>query len=1001
MNSFLNDIARIHYDNIVANPYSELQINDILFVFPNKRAGLFFNEAIKQLTQKPIFAPKICDINNFAKSISSLQHAEPLEQLFILYQAYQSVAQTAEIEEPLQFSDFCSLGNSIISDFNEVDKYLCNPHDLYKNISTLKDITTDTLPLTEEQIKIITSFWGNVLPQHDDESLSFNKQFVSIWNILLPLYTTFNDRLTQKGIGYEGMIYRNAVSQLKNDKAQLPYKRITFIGFNVFTASEYEILDHFRKKGIADYYFDYPTQYNTEPFTATIASEYNNTLKFQSIYPYRQPDTRQFPTIHTYSTASHSGQTKIASQIIDNIYTSSGSSTTTLSDTTAIVLADESHLNSLTSNLPKYVDKINITMGYPLRNTAIVSLINNLIALQNNISQSDTNPTYHHKALVNILANPYIQNQTPDVCDSIIKHINKNNLIRISRNELHSLMDKSNSVENTAAINLIKTILTPQDNITEEIKYLIGIITALYHNLKQTDNGDDIRIELEFINRFMPYLNQLHRLLSEYQVTTKTDDLASLNKSLVNSLNIQFDGEPLEGLQIMGKLEARLIDFDNIIIVGANDDNLPGKRSGNSLIPYNLRRAYNLPTHELDDAIYAYNFYRMLYRTKNLHLIYDDRINNKSEITRFFYQIKYLMPEIVENNIAINQHHITDTPTSTTADEETKAITIDKNGMLDKIQRLKSGGDRQLSPSLLKNYIQCPLQFYFKAIAEIYDVDTIDESLQANMLGNIFHAIMQKLYEGNLNRQLPKPSENEIKSLTEEAFAQNNYTITGFNKLIFNIIYEFIQTTLKFDQNRFAVKPFTVTAVEKIITDEIFNYRFKGIIDRIDVEDNGIVHIIDYKTTKYTQNEANNIITLFESGKSHLNEQFQLLLYCSMLCKMKPDSQIQPNIYNVYTITWKNKKKESSLDLFKLKIPKILLDNELPPLDYEITDEERKNTTTIEVDDFRKVKPAFEWLLEKMLNTIGDPAIPFTTNPTDTSHENCKFCIYKSLCKIQ
>ena len=1006
---FLQQIAKIYAEKLT--PTSQL-----LFVFPNRRAGLFFRKELLALVKKPVFAPDITDINSLAATISPLQKANDIELLFALYESYVHV-RSQHTEEIETIDAFVPFGTTLLGDFNEIDKYLIDTKLLFSNIADLKNLNDQSQFLSEEQIAALNSFWGKVQNERN-ENLSFNRQFISLWDDLHDIYTHFTQSLIAKGIGYDGLIYLTAIEKLstfnfcdkreQSSSLELPseakilneaknfqlstFKSIVFIGFNSLTTSEYRIFKHFQQLGIADFYFDYPTCYTSpSPFASTVGKYYERNLReFPSRYQHTQPSEPHIPNITLHSTPSATNQINVACSLL------TPNSSLLTPHSTAILLADESLMPSLIQQLPANIEKINITMGYPLSITPIATLINHILTLQTELTNNREGITqFYYKPLLSILSHSNIQSIYPTSSAKIIDQITRANYIRITTQELHNIIANLNTDDEEKQF--FTTLFTSHTSTPELLKYLSDIITQL-----STFNFQ-LSTEKEFLYQYNQQLNQLKTLLTTNSSLLTPNLLRMLIMRLTSSLKVQFKGEPIEGMQIMGLLESRLLDFENIILIGFNDQKVPGNKSVNSIIPYNLRRAYNLPTHEVSDAIQAYNFYRTLYHTKNLHLIYDSRNEGaQNEISRYFYQLQYLLRAPMQQYNY--QLQIQNTNNETPDNQE---ITIHKTSeIINKLNSYKIS-NASLSASRLKDYIACPLRFYFSTIANIKSPNEINETGESSLLGRIYHKAMELYYNQHTTPQSLNPKQIEI--LVHNAFIEESKSsgrqvqITGFNSLIFNLTHQFITNTIRFDIARYKQNQFSNVQSEVEINQPINQINFKGYIDRIDKTDDTI-NIIDYKTTATPKNETGipNIINLFNSYKSSHHELFQIILYCHIYNSsfLIPHSslKIRPLLYKTYELS----KSDTQLHNIKLQVPNQLLDpNNLPPLDtpLEAISTDKNSCTLIEITEYSLIATPFEWLLTRMLNNIYNPNIPFATTENSTEEKACKFCPYKTICK--
>ena len=635
-------------------------------------------------------------------------------------------------------------------------------------------------------------------------------------------------------------------------------------------------------------------------------------------------------------------------------------------------------------------------MGYPLSITPIATLINHILTLQTELTNNREGiAQFYYKPLLSILSHSNIQNIYPTSSAKIIDQITRANYIRITTQELHNIITNLNT--NNEEKQFFTTLFTPHTTTTELLEYLINIISKLstLNSQLSTDN--------EFLYQYNQQLTQLKITINESQLSNlNTQLLKTLIQRLTSSLKVQFKGEPIEGMQIMGLLESRLLDFENIILIGFNDQKVPGNKSVNSIIPYNLRRAYNLPTHEVSDAIQAYNFYRTLYNTQNLHLIYDSRNEGaQNEISRYFYQLQYLL------NAPMQQYNYQLQIQNTNNDKkDNQEITINKTPeILNKLNTYKTLNC--LSASRLKDYIACPLRFYFSTIAGIKSPNEVKETGESSLLGSIYHKAMELYYN-----QHPTPqhlNKQQIETLVHNAFIEESKSsgrqvqLTGFNSLIFNLVCQFINNTIRFDIARHKQDQFTNIQSEVEINHKINNIQFKGYIDRID-KTNDTINIIDYKTTSTPKNETTipNIINLFNSYKSSHHELFQIILYCHIYNSsyLNPNSslKIRPLLYKTYELS----KSDTKLHNITLQVPNQLLDpNNLPPLNTPIEDidTDKNNCTLIEITEYNQIATPFEWLLTRMLNDIYNPNIQFASTENSTKEKACKYCQYKTICK--
>lgn len=969
---FLSKIAQI-YANLP-------ELSRTTFIFPNRRAGLFFKRELLKYSEKVIFSPCVTDINSFAQSQTSLRKANDIQLLLMLYQSYVHIR--AEHDDNIEKLDaFIPFGLNLLADFNEIDKNLVDVRALFTNISDLKKLSDQSQLFSQDQIDALQAFWSNFQPNQSETLKFFEQQFISLWDDLLDIYTHFTETLLSQNIAYEGLIYRTIMDNLKVEDSM----RYCFIGFNHLTPSEYKILKFYKTADVADFYFDYPTSYSQQsPLANSVAKYYERNLKeFPSRYTYNQPTECNKPNIVIHGTPSSSNQINIAASLLNN--------KDVTANNTAILLADESLMPSLIQQIPSTIDKINITMGYPLYLTPIASLINHLLSLQTESKPNTQNEvTIYHKPLLNILSHSTIQAIYPIGTGEIINYITRGNYIRISQNQLHSVINTLNI--NDEEKQFFIALFSTYRNTDQLLNYLVEIITKLLTQTKQALISTDI----EFLHQYCLIINQISSLIKDYKSELTPSSIQLLLNRLANSLKVQFKGEPVEGMQIMGLLESRLLDFDNIILVGFNDAKIPGSKSVNSVIPYNLRRAHNLPTQEVTDAIQAYNFYRTLYYTQNLHLIYDSRSEGaQNEISRYFYQIKYLLNlPLKYKNYTIQANDTNNT--NNTSIELTEAVCLLNN------ESKKKLFESNLSASKLKDYISCPLRFYFSTILGIKQPNQINELGEPSLLGRVYHAAME-LYYNDLTKKQQSPTRlnpTELNNLIVDAFAKESknskktINTSGFNSLIFNLVYQFVESTILFDIKRYKDQPFSNVKSEERFNPIIEGLNFVAYIDRIDISDDNIVNIIDYKTTSSKTTKKINIVELFNSPLSACHEIFQVLLYCYIYKLKNPNAIIRPILYKIQAL-----KTQKEIEPITLLMPNKLREATLPSFDTDLSSLiDNKDCEEIQVTSYDKVSVAFEWLLQKTLRDISNPDIPFTSNPLDRKDKACEYCHFMNLC---
>ena len=956
MHPFLYRIADTYYKNFGS------EISRFTFVFPNRRAGLFFIRHLSDIAGKPVFAPDTLTINELFLSGSDFQPTDRLGSIFTLYRIFTKHSANKE-----DFDAFVFWGEMLLSDFNEIDKYRVDARQIFTNISNLKEIEQQFSAFTPEQIAVIKSFWADFEPVKEG---STKQDFLKVWNALYPVYEEFKQCLEKDGIATEGRICRHVAEKLLkgNDIEQWKDKQFVFVGFNALNPCELTLMKELQKRHQADFYWEYDSFALSD--AANPASKFfkENTGNFPSKFEIeREAGQLNDKKISVIALPSAVGQSKQIYKILNSLYPPDGNNKKWLD--TAIVLLDETLLVPLMFSFPEQIEKINVTMGFPLKATAIATLMEYIFELWRKAGNAETNPKFYHRQVTNILEHQYVSIISQKNVQIIKNKIVTDNLIYISP----AFLQKDN---------LLGAIFTDKISTADFLAYILNILRIISINIfLMTEKNDNLRIEADFLFHYYTTLNRMNDVMTAYgkNIELKINTLIQLIRQLIGGVSLPFEGEPLEGLQVMGVLEARGLDFENVIIASFNEGVFPKKEVANSFIPYNLRRGFGLPAYETNDAITAYNFYRLINRAKRLYFIYDSRTDGSqsAEASRFLHQLKYLYNVDYEEIIVNYDFGIS----------ESEGIFVEKNPEnIEKLERFLIDSDdaKYLSASSLKDYIECPLRFYLAHIEEINIQDEVQESIEGSIFGNIFHYAMENIYkpfEGQtvFAESIKKIIDNEtfISDILDNAFAEcyfkikdgRKITLEGNMLLTKQVIKRFVEKMLEHDAK---YAPFKYVASE-ISCKLKFplngkNVNIKGRIDRIDEKD-GTLRILDYKTGSGSL-EFKNLGDIFkENKKNRPKHVLQTFLYILLYEENADGKSVIPGIFYVKDIF-----KEDFSPLLRLKTGK----NE-----------------EIEVTDFKPFRKEFEQLLSECLSEIFDPEIPFTQT---TELEFCKYCNFKTLC---
>ena len=806
---FLKEIAGSFYGR------EGQKINEICFVFPGRRAALFFQKELGEITEKPIFSPAVLTINDLFTRLSGLRGAERLDVLFRLYKIFTQLSESRE-----SFDEFIFWGEIVLGDFDDVDKYLADAEKLFANVKDLKEIDSDYSFLSPRQLEAVKGFWSSFITGEESEK---KLKFKALWEVLYPMYIILRAELEADGCGYEGMIYRKiANSLLSGSDTDLMeklggYREIVFVGFNALNECEKLFMTTLQKAGKADFYWDFCGEMITDSDNKASLFIRENMLRFPSkmILDF---SVSGVPQIEVIGVPSATGQAKLTGEIIKQQKGGIKS---------AVILPDESLLTPLLRSVDSSIDGINVTMGYPLREGSIVSLVENFIELQRG--------SLYFRRVLPILRHSYIKLISCKASEQAEKEISKNNLIYINPalfagDELLEKIFRRVTDDNSL----------PEENISKLSDYLLEIMDLLVARIEVTS------VEKEFIYYLYTTVNKLKGFSIPMSVST----YLRLFRQIVNSTSIPFRGEPLAGLQIMGVLETRCLDFDNLVICSMNEGIFPSKSASNSFIPNNLRRGFSLPDFEYRDGVTAYHFYRSVYRAKKLWLIYDTRSEGlvTGEKSRFILQLKYHYQAAMKESIA----------TYRIGKTSKEPVLVEKNDLVMKQLEKFLDGTKALSASSIYAYISCPLKFYLQFVKGVEEEASVSESVEANTFGNIFHKTMENIYNNFKGKEVTGEmlssiikNHDYLENVVADEFREEQHIneIKGHNLLVKKLIVRYVIKTLEYDK---MIAPFRYVDSEMRM-DKPFKFaegksvRIKAFIDRVDERDN-MLRIVDYKT---------------------------------------------------------------------------------------------------------------------------------------------------------
>lgn len=835
MNSFLSEVV----SEIIESNYIP---SKTICVLPSERAGVFLKEEFKKKANGTTFLPKIISIEKFIESVSGFQKAESIPLLFEFYKVYLSL----EKENPENFDSFSQWASIAIQDFNEVDRHLIDGEALFLYLKDIKRIEKWNL----EDIDNVSDMMGN---------------HIDFMDSLGSYYFEFTKFLKKEKKGYQGLLYREAAIQVDKYITSNTENRIVLIGFNALNKAEELLFKKLLDSNVAKVFWDCDSYYmDSKKEAGSFLRRYKSDWSYFKSHTFDKiaSNFSAEKNITEIAASKNITQIKGVGELLSKLESN---------ERTALVLADESLLSLTLNSLPKNVEKLNITMGYLLKDMPISGFFEILFELYLNQVKLDKvrNDEFYFKDVFRLLENPFLQ--------------------RFFSNSIGLLELKKNLIAENQVFISAKTIVTNAE-IIGDLEYIpklfkmsqsanvfISSIVEIIHLQKERFEG----FEKECLFRFYNLFVQLQNLNGSYNHIKSIKTLKIIYKQLVATEKLSFQGEPLRGLQLMGMLETRVLDFETVIVTSVNEGILPAGKSENSFIPFDVKQQFGLPTYKEKDAIFSYHFYRLIQRAKHVYLFYNSETDayGSGEKSRFLTQLEV-------DGVALNKKSIA--PLIIT--EDNKNIEVEKTDQI--IEVLKSIGAQGFSPSALSKYIEDPLSYYKRYVLKIRDLDEVEETVAANTMGTIIHDVLESFYKPYIGQYLKVEDVKLMISKTPKSAAVffkkhfvNGDIFTGKNKLIFEVSKDFIIRFLKTELTVLEAGSFLkILGTETVYKQKIdipeldFPIFIRGSIDRIDELD-GVLRIVDYKTGKVTGadlklNDFEDIPTDYKYTKA-----MQVLLY--------------------------------------------------------------------------------------------------------------------------
>lgn len=816
--SFLDKIATV----LIAD-FSET-LSSTIVVLPNKRAKIFLIEALKRQTTANILAPNIISIEEFVQEIAGVRSIDSVELLFEFYEVYLSITDKAHQQS---FELFANWAKTLLQDFNEIDRYLLDPNHV---LSYLKDI---------EDIKK----WGIEV----ENKTQLLENYIDFWKLLPNYYKALYKHLLIKNVGYQGLVYREAVKNLPVfAQAILPQTFYVFAGFNALNASEEKIIQHLMAADAAKIFWDADQTFLNDPFhdAALFLRRFKSSWKHYKTQPFEWivDEFSQSKNIQVIGTPKTIGQAKITGSIIENII---AQNPTASLDKVAVVLGEENVLIPLLYALPASVGALNITMGYSSKNNPVQILVAKLFKMHANaLARNATNYVFYYKDVLDVLTHPLVEPYANTA--NLVKIINLNNYTFITHKKVVELTPNPSDL----FLLLFQQWGSSCIEVLENISKLLLIIKAFL-----SEDIQEEKVAKTFVFTIFKVINKLISFYSKHTHINSIQTLHAIYKQVVELAEVSFEGEPLNGLQIMGVLESRVLDFDTVIVTSMNEGKFPAGKSQNSFIPYDLKREMGLPTFKEKDAIYTYHFYHLLQRAKNIFLLYNTESDglDAGEKSRFITQLEV---EKQTNHTLSHQLYNAFVPETAYA-----PMVIEKSALV--MDRLKDIAQKGFSPSALTSYIRNPMQFYFQKIVSIREVEEVEETIALNTLGTIIHETLKALYEPFVNKFISEfDIANCFKLIDAEVLKQFKVVYKegeikkGRNLLAFEVAKRNVSNFLKVELESIkAGDAIKIIALEETFSRQLthpdlpFPVLIQGNVDRIE-ERNGVIRIIDYKTGK-------------------------------------------------------------------------------------------------------------------------------------------------------
>ena len=968
MTPFLKQVAD-HY-------YNAGKIEEKCFVFPNRRSMVWFRKHLcSAVKDVPLLAPQMLTINDFFSRVSGVPASDRVRLLLELYDSYKALNPKAE-----SLDEFIFWGDVILADFNDVDKYLVDPRQLFANVADFKALQDTFEYLTDTQREAIKGFLSHFNDQSGKLTVDLGTddpdvkgRFLQIWNILYPLYVNYNKSLADKGMAYEGMVYRSLAERLKNMSVEDVFQDIfhegttfVFVGLNALNECEKTLLRKLRDAGKAEFCWDWSGDMIKDPQNRSSFFMADNVLEFPQAARW-DPEGVECPEINVISVASSAGQAKRLPDILRQ--------RTGAPEECAVVLPDEGLLKSVLNSIPEEIHDINVTMGLPMSGSLFYTMMADISAIQMHAVKRKDTWLFYHKQVWDLFSSEIFRKAADEKTMEIVAKVKENARYYIPKDELTGtlLMD----------VIFRPVIMDPKMASTAQIasfaQYQKDVIEAIAPAI-----ADDasLALELEYAKEYYKCINVLFEIRPEVLPMT----YLRLLGQLLSSVSVPFRGEPLKGLQIMGPLETRALDFKDLVIMSANEGVFPRRSVSSSFIPPELRKGFGMPTYEYQDAVWAYYFYRMISRAEKVWMLVDSRTEGlkSGEESRYIKQLEYHFGVPLKRFVVkFGSMKTASLPDIVKTEED--------------VARIK---DTVLSATTLQNYLACPAKFYYGTVKGLEAEEEVAESLDYGMFGTVYHDTMRALYtseeamdpefvfndrepRGGLNGEALKTvsqsyiegwlsRKEDIKAKVKALIMMqlNTIEVSGRNLVVADVIVRYIIKTLQRDLELLKKEgrdSFEILGREIRVAGEFCGQRFKGFIDRLDSFKDEQARVVDYKTGKVLEDDEN----IHDGNAEEIAEKI-----------FNPDMKNWPKIALQFYI----------YDMLVQSRPEVR-GREICNCVYSTAHLFKEPPVTVPMN--RKFYEAVSAKLEAMLAQMYDTSVPFRRTDDE---KTCSYCDFRMIC---